>query len=168
MVLALNLLLFVGGLITFREDFKRVGLTLISLGGLGILLWLLFFVRSIRKENESLKAALRAATQDGGSHLSRVYQRLEAAMNTWEEGHPAGPEAWRTEVTNLYQEAEQIIETQYSAEEAARFCAVKPQDAIDYSDISGELDDLMKREFLLDAKLKFIYELLHSGGSSGH
>ena len=91
---------------------------------------------------------------------------MEALISAWEIGHVAGPEAWQHDVANLYEEADDIIGRHYSASEAARFRDVKPQDALAY-DASKELDDARKRELLLDAKAKFIYDLLAAGKRAG-
>ena len=114
------------------------------------------------------KAAGRAATQDPQSRLRAISHRLETLMNTWEQAHPAGAEAWRGEVKGLSQEAEQIIRTEYSAEEAAKFRGLKPEDAREYSkyiEKLGEIDDPTKRELLLQAKIKFLFELVHGSGN---
>ena len=168
LLLAVSLVLYVAGLLTIEEGFRRIGLSLESVGAIGLLVWLYFYVRHTRKEIKSLKEAARATTDDPRSRLGAISHRLETLMNTWETFHPAGEEAWRAEENSLSQEAEQIISDRYP-EEAASFRGLKPDDANECSDYmerhDGKIDEVTKREFLLQAKIKFLYQLVHGSGN---
>lgn len=55
LLLAVSLVLYVAGLLTIEEGFRRIGVSLEGVGGVGLLVWLYFYVRHTRKEIKSLR-----------------------------------------------------------------------------------------------------------------
>lgn len=125
----------------------------------------------IRKENTQLREiskvdSVQQERTDPSARLLKIHDRLLHLSNTWEVGYPAGPEAWRTDVAKSYQDAEELIRAEYSAEEAAKFRALDMPDSELFKHESGLTGDreVTRREMLLLKKAKFVYRLAH--GSS--
>ena len=94
----------------------------------------------------------------GRDRLIAIHSELLTLLDTWESAFPAGEEAWRTQVAALVNEAEEIIRTEYSQEEASAFRSLKPSDAKNYEPSRQEPWD---REYLLTAQIAFIYKMVY-------
>lgn len=103
---------------------------------------------SIKNQDEDYKKPL--------IQLRTLYDRGLTLMNTWEDGHPAGPEAWRTELRNWQKNVEACLRKHFSNTYAEKFRDIK----ITVDMINKQLSEQDKREKLLNQQIALIHDLI--------
>lgn len=124
---------------------------------IGLVVCPIFAFHKVMVERDALKNS-DDKYANGRDRLNAIHDKLLLLQDSWETGFPAGPEAWRSEVKTLYTEAEELIRIRYSPADAHKFRQVQASRDDPYFNSD---DETMQRDLLMQAKIGFIYKLLH-------